>query len=270
METPFETRRLLEMMFGNPPVALTRCSETLGTEVLVMERVSGSGGRTGLKDCNITIRQGEVVGLAGLEGSGQDVFLRIACGLKRATRGSIRLQNRYMNHQNYHGFKRHGVTFMPISRLEEGLISGLSVVEHFALLDRQKSFIVNWQRAQLLASERIENFRIKGLPESPVESLSGGNQQRLLLSFLPADPILLLLENPTRGLDMESVNWVWRHLHQYCRKKTCIVFSSAELDEILTMADRVLVFFNGRIIKDVDSLRTDAQELGRAIAGKAG
>jgi simple sugar transport system ATP-binding protein len=159
---------------------------------------------------------------------------------------------------------------MPASRLEEGLISGLSVAEHFALQEKQTSFLVKWQRAQFLASERIKNFRIKGLPDSPVEALSGGNQQRLLLSFLPPDPILLLLENPTRGLDMESVNWVWRHLRQYCRNQTSIVFSSSELDEILMVADRVLVFFNGRIIKDVDSSRTDVRELGRAIAGKAG
>jgi simple sugar transport system ATP-binding protein len=80
--------------------------------------------------------------------------------------------------------------------------------------------------------------------------------------------VLLLLENPTRGLDLESVNWVWQHLHTYCGKKTSIVFSSPELDEILMVADRVVVFFNGRIIKEVEASNTDAQELGRAIAGK--
>jgi general nucleoside transport system ATP-binding protein len=269
LDSPFETRRLLEMMFGVPPVFLSRCSARQEKEVLVLSKVSASGGRTGLKECDVTVRQGEVVGLAGLEGSGQEVFLRIACGLMRATKGSIRLQSRPMNHQNYHAFKRHGVTFMPASRLEEGLISGLSVAEHFALQEKRKPFIVKWQQAQFLASERIEHFRIKGLPDSPVEALSGGNQQRLLLSFLPADPVLLLLENPTRGLDMDSVHWVWRHLHQYCRHLTSIVFSSSELDEILMVADRVLVFFNGRIIKDVDSAETDVQDLGKAIAGKA-
>jgi simple sugar transport system ATP-binding protein len=83
------------------------------------------------------------------------------------------------------------------------------------------------------------------------------------LSFLPAEPQLLLLENPTRGLDIESVNWVWQHLHTYCGQKTSIVFSSPVM-----VADRVLVFFNGQIIKAVESSNTDAHELGRAIAGK--
>jgi simple sugar transport system ATP-binding protein len=233
MNRPFDSRGLLEMMFGTPPVFPPRCSEMPGADVLVMTGVSGTGGRAGLKDCDLAIRESEVVGLAGLEGSGQGVFLRIAGGLKRATRGSIRLLERDMHRQ-----------------------------------DHQDKFMVRWQEAYQAAEQQIANFRIKGLPASAVEELSGGNQQRLLLSFLPANPVLLLLENPTRGLDLESVNWVWQHLHTYCGKKTSIVFSSPELDEILMVADRVVVFFNGRIIKEVEASNTDAQELGRAIAGK--
>ena len=268
MDHPFETNRLLEMMFGSPPESLPRCSETPGKEVLAMNKVSGSGGRTGLKDCSVEIRQGEVVGLAGLEGSGQGVFLRLAGGIKRLTAGSIHLSSRTMRHQDHHYFQRLGVAFMPASRLEEGLITGLSITEHIALQEKQKPFVVKWQHMQRLAGKRIKKFRIKGLPDSVVDELSGGNQQRLLLSFLPPDPVLLLLENPTRGLDMESVIWVWQHLYTYCRNRTSIVFSSSELDEILMVADRVLVFFNGRIIKDVESAQTDVHELGKAIAGK--
>jgi simple sugar transport system ATP-binding protein len=157
---------------------------------------------------------------------------------------------------------------MPASRLEEGLIPGLSITEHYALQQHPKNFLVTWPEAHRLAQERIDNFRIKGVPDSLVDALSGGNQQRLLLSFLPASPLLLLLENPTRGLDMESVNWVWQHLQKYCLNKTSIIFSSSELDEIFMVADRILVFFDGRIIKDVNSAETDATELGKAIAGK--
>jgi simple sugar transport system ATP-binding protein len=173
-----------------------------------------------------------------------------------------------MHRKDHHAFKSRGVTFLPASRLEEGLISGLSITEHFALQGSLGRFVVRWQDAFQAAQRQIDNFRIKGRPASVVEELSGGNQQRLLLSFLPANPVLLLLENPTRGLDIESVNWVWQHLHTYCGKKTSIVFSSPELDEILMVADRVLVFFNGRIIKEVKASNTDVQELGKAIAGK--
>lgn len=268
MDRPFVSRGLLEMMFGAPPVFPPRCSEAAGKEVLVMQNVFGTGGRAGLKDCHAVIRESEVVGLAGLEGSGQGVFLRIAGGLKQARRGSIRLLGCDMHGKDHHSFKRKGVSFLPASRLEEGLISGLNITEHFALQESQGNFVVRWQDAYRLAEQRIDRFRIKGHPGSAVEALSGGNQQRLLLSFLPDRPVLLLLENPTRGLDIESVTWVWQHLHTYCGQKTSIVFWSPELDEILMVADRVLVFFNGRIIKEVEAAKTDVQELGRAIAGK--
>jgi simple sugar transport system ATP-binding protein len=268
MGRPFDSRGLLEMMFGAPPSFPPRCSEAAGKDVLVMTQISGSGGRAGLKECDVVIRQSEVVGLAGLEGSGQGVFLRIAGGLKRATRGSIRLRGRDMHRLDHHAFKNEGVTFLPASRLEEGLISGLSIAEHVALVDSRDRFVVRWQDAFQAAQQQIDNFRIKGEPVSVVEELSGGNQQRLLLSFLPANPVLLLLENPTRGLDIESVNWVWQNLLIYCAQKTSIVFSSPELDEILMVADRVLVFFNGRIIREFKASDTDVQELGRAIAGK--
>jgi simple sugar transport system ATP-binding protein len=268
MDRPFDSRGLLEMMFGTPPVFPPRCSETPGKEVLVMKQVYGSGGRAGLQDCDAVIREGEVVGLAGLEGSGQGVFLRIAGGLKPARRGSVSLLGSKMHGKNHHAFKHQGVSFLPASRLEEGLIAGLRITEHFALQADQQHFVVRWPEALQQAHQQIEKFQIKGRPDSTVEELSGGNQQRLLLSFLPVDPQLLLLENPTRGLDIESVNWVWQHLHTYCTRRTSIVFSSPELDEILMVADRVLVFFNGRIIKEVDAAQTNAQELGKAIAGK--
>jgi len=268
MDWPFDSRGLLEMMFGAPPSFPPRCAETPGKDVLNMNSISGTGGRAGLKDCDVVIRQSEVVGLAGLEGSGQGVFLRIAGGLKRATRGSIQLLGRSMHRQDHHAFKNEGVAFLPASRLEEGLISGLSITEHFALQESRNRFMVRWQDAFQAAERQIGHFRIKGQPATVVEELSGGNQQRLLLSFLPTNPVLLLLENPTRGLDIESVNWVWQQLHSYCGKKTSIVFSSPELDEILMVADRVLVFFNGRIIKEVEASNTDVNELGRAIAGK--
>ena len=268
MKQPFDPDRLLEMMFGTPPLPPARSKASPGIGILAMKRVSGSGERTGLKNCDVVIREGEVVGLAGLEGSGQGVFLRLAGGLKPPIKGSIILAGRSMKNQDHHTFMRRGVTFMPASRLEEGLISGLSITEHFALQEHQKRFIVKWPEAHRLAGERIESFRIKGLPDSRVDALTGGNQQRLLLSFLPEDPVLLLLENPTRGLDMESVNWVWQHLQKYCLNKTSIIFSSSELDEILMVADRILVFFDGHIIKDVKSTETSASELGKAIAGK--
>jgi len=113
----------------------------------------------------------------------------------------------------------------------------------------------------------IQRYRVRGEPETPVEALSGGNQQRLLLSLIPAGTDLLLLENPTRGLDLESAHWVWTQLQQLVDEGAGLLFSSAELDEILAVSDRVLVFFEGRVVLDLPTAETDAAQLGRAIAG---
>ncbi len=269
MEKPFDTDKVLGMMFSSPPVPPSHSGLTPGKPVLSMEGVSASGGRTGLHDCTITVRENEIVGIAGLEGSGQGVFLRLATGLKTPYKGSVTIGETDRTGENHLSFQKAGVTFLPTDRLEEGLISGMDISEHYALNDKSPGAFVNMRKALAVAGENIRKFRIKGVPASKVESLSGGNQQRLLLSFLPEHPRLLLLENPTRGLDIESANWVWEHLQSFAaRCNTSLVFTSPELDEILMVADRVLVFYDGRIIRDVSTDQIDAHELGRAIAGK--
>jgi general nucleoside transport system ATP-binding protein len=265
---PFDTEAVLEMMFDTLPCQPVRCRQPAGETVLAMETVSARGGRTGLRGCDVTIGKGEIVGLAGLEGSGQAVFLRLAAGLKRPLAGKVCLNGEWMQTKGYHSFRNRGVAFLPADRLEEGLVPGLSIVEHWALRKKPGRFLVDWKRSGEWARQAIDTFRVVGTPGTRVESLSGGNQQRLLLSFLPVAPRLLLLENPTRGLDQASAAWIWNHLQQLREKGAGIVFSSSELDEILAVADRVLVFFNGRILVDSSADAIDAAQLGRAIAGK--
>ena len=267
MQAPFDTTRLLGMMFDTLPTPPARHDSGRREVLLEMNHVSGSGGRTGLKDCSIHIRKGEVVGLAGLEGSGQGVFLRMAAGLSAPARGAVNLENGSMAGKGYRQFQAAGVGFLPSGRLEEGLMPGLSIAEHVAL-KCSSGFVIHWAGAMAAARNKIDGFRVIGAPRTRVESLSGGNQQRLLLSFLPEVPKLLLLENPTRGLDLESAMWVWNHLLAVRQRGTALVFSSSELDEILMVADRILVFFDGRIIEDVAADQTDSNHLGRAIAGK--
>jgi simple sugar transport system ATP-binding protein len=269
MGLPFESKRLLGWMFGNelpPPPCFERRTEE-GVMTLDMEGVSASGGRAGLSPCHVAVRQGEVVGLAGLEGSGQGLFLRLAAGLERPETGKIRVAEKDMTGKDHHAYRARRVTFLPAGRLEEGLMPGLTIMEHFAL-HQEGAMMIHWPNAQRRAEQGIERFRIRGSPLSVAESLSGGNQQRLLLALLPANPSLLLLEHPTRGLDMDSVQWVWEKLMAYADEGTSIVFSSAELDEIFQMADRVLVFFNGVVVKDVRTCDTTMEELAKAIAGK--
>lgn len=268
MARPFSTETLLEMIFGTPPSPPVLPSIAVGEPILMMDAVSAIGGRCGLRNCTAQIREGEIVGLAGLEGSGQEQFLRLAAGINKPTHGAITLNGIPVSGAPHKTFHHQGVVFMPAARLEEGLFPGLRIVDHVALQHPGKGLRVSWSEAFRKTVERIDRFHIRGKPDSFIETLSGGNQQRVLLSLLPETPRLLLLENPTRGLDVESTHWVWEQLQRHRHHRAGIVFSSTELDEIMMIAHRILVFFDGSLVQDVHAKDTNPHEIGRAIAGK--
>jgi simple sugar transport system ATP-binding protein len=269
VDRPFDRSNLLDMMFGSVPAGLRPAVRKTGLPMLCFDNVSCSGGRSGLSRCSVAIHEGEVIGLAGLEGSGQELFLRLSAGLKRPDSGRVVLGGSDMSGRTHRDFAEKKVAYLPAARLEEALIPGLTIAEHAALRQNGPTFALNQRAADDSARTGIERFRIKGSPGTLVEALSGGNQQRLLLSQLIDSPRLLLLENPTRGLDVESALWVWQHLVSYAQGGAAVVFSSAELDEIVSVSGRVLVFFNGRIVADVPSAAIDPNLLGNAIAGAA-
>ena len=116
--------------------------------------------------------------------------------------------------------------------------------------------------------ERIQEVQIIGRPDSKADELSGGNQQRLLFGLLNRPLKLLLLEHPTRGLDVRSTNYTWELLYQRRQEATAILFMSADLDEVIERSDRIAVFFGGRMSRIVDAKATTADELGHMIGGK--
>ena len=109
---------------------------------------------------------------------------------------------------------------------------------------------------------------MRGQAEDLIEQLSGGNQQRVLMALLPANPRLLILEQPTRGLDVESARWIWQLLLERRESGTAIIFSSAELDELVAYSDRILVFYAGRVHEVADVAATTIDELGYLIGGE--
>lgn len=269
MEAPFDTSGILAMMFEALPSLPPKPAVNSTKEILSVTDIHASGGRTGLKGCTMTINSGEIIGLAGLEGSGQELFLRAVSGVKKVLKGKITIEGKNLTGKRVSKFKDAGVSFLPTNRLVESLIPGMSMEEHCVLNDGSNSLFIDINSANEAAQEKIRKFRIKGNPASLVESLSGGNQQRFMLSLLPDTPKLLLLENPTRGLDVESANWVWSILTEYAQTNdTAIAFSSPEIDEIMSISSRVMVFFDGKIIMDVQTDGASSQEIGKAIAGK--
>lgn len=264
---PCSTERLVQMMFGRPIAVSKRSKRTPGTPLLELEHITASDWRLEVKDFSLTVRTGEVIGLAGLEGSGQHLVLRVCAGLLRPSAGRVRIGGADMTRLPYHRFLESGVAYLSAGRLEEGLIAGLTWMEHAALAESDPSFWINWAAAEQMAAQRIETYRIKGQPSNFVEELSGGNQQRTLLALLPSQPKLLLMEHPMRGLDMESTEYIWNLLLNRTQQGTAIIFTSSELDELIERSDRILVFFSGKV-KILDSWQTGIEELEESIGGK--
>jgi ABC-type uncharacterized transport system ATPase subunit len=264
---PCPTDQLVQMMFGQEIALSKRPVLPLGEPVLELDHATVSDWRLEVKDLSLTIRAGEVIGLAGLEGSGQRLLLQACAGLRRPLSGKVLLAGRDMTGRPYGQFLDAGVAYMAAGRLEEGLIAGMSLTEHVALAGRSRDLLVNWQEATQTAASRIQEFNVKGRPTTLVEELSGGNQQRTLLGLLPPHLKLLLLEHPTRGLDIESTEYIWSLLQQRTEEGTAILFISADLDELLDRSDRILVFCAGRA-QELDTRQTGVLQLGECIGGK--
>ncbi len=267
-KAPYVTSRLVEMMFGKE-ITLGARQPVGGTDVVfTMQDVSIEDVRLRIKNVNLELRAGEVIGLAGMEGSGQRLFIRACSGLIRPVDGRIKLNGKDLTGQSYHVFKRNGINFLPAARLEEALVPGLSLTDHFILAEEPKGVFIDREAGIKMAEERIASYNIRGKPESTVESLSGGNQQRAELALMQTPLSLILFEHPTRGLDIESVIYIWGKLKERCRQGAAIIFISSDLEELLQYSDRVLVFFSGEVSQPLDAGTTNVELLGQMIGGK--
>lgn len=266
---PISTADMVQMMFGKriDPEARPK-SEIRKIAALRTEGLSVQDERLIVENVSLTVRAGQVVGLAGLDGSGQRAFLRACAGLDRKLAGRLWIGNEDVTTLNHHDLLNKGMAFASAGRLEEGLIKGLSVTEHFALAG-EPGWQVNRRKSSIHAAEKIAAYTVKGTPENRIEQLSGGNQQRILLSLLPEDLKVLLLENPMRGLDVESARWIWSKLLARRTAGTAIIFTSPDLDEIMQYSDSIAVFFGGRVTMIDDPATISPESLGQLIGGKA-
>lgn len=278
MAAPFDTDRLIEMMFGQLFEVGQRPFVPLGAPLLKLDNVSIRDHRLSMDSVSLALAAGEVMGVAGLEGSGQRLLMQACAGLLPTSNGRLFIDNVEHTNQPYPRFTHSGVAFMPADRMEEGLIPGLTIAEHMILAGQRRAQhndheprqnTIDWEAATTTTQASIQDYNIKGVPTSTVESLSGGNQQRTLLALLPAKLRLLIMEHPTRGLDVESALYIWGKLLQRRQEGTAIIYSSADLDEILQYSDRIVICYGGRITAVVPTASTNVTELGYLIAGRA-
>lgn len=268
-EMPATKSELVQLMFGEDLPTPERQRRDLSTQPIVLDLRNASlhQGRLHMKNINLSVRQGEIIGLAGLDGSGQGLLMRSLAGLHSLDDGERYLFDAPMTDVNYHQMKQNGVIFCAAGRIEEGLIAGLTLTEHVALTESDGIFI-DWQKAKANTSAKIISYNVRGQNDDNIEQLSGGNQQRVLMSLVPELPSVMILEQPMRGLDVDSASGIWDKLIERCDAGSSLVFSSPDLDEILTYSDRVLVCYAGEVFMIDDPSTMTNNQLGHMIGGE--
>ncbi len=259
VEQPVDQAALVKMMFeedlppaGTPPT---------GSEDIAID-LSNVSSRTDppLSNINLKVRCGEIVGLAGIEGSGQAPLLSVLAGRDGVTAGARKCHAKHVH-------------LVPAGRLGEGLVDGFNVQEMLALAhsdEVKQGWRLDPGRMVRLAERAISQFYIKGQPRSPSGSLSGGNQQRLMLACVPFDTDLLLLDNPTRGLDVPTAGFIWSWIMEQCERGAGVVVASNELEELWAHASRIVVLERGRIAGEVTPIGGSFERLKELVGGAKG
>lgn len=230
-----------------------------------------------LKGLNLNVRRGEIVGLAGVDGNGQTEFVEILTGLRKADSGSVTVNGKDVFNATPRKCFESGISSIPADRQKHGLVLEFSVAENLILQNFEKEpfsshGILRQESIEKQAQELIQKFDIRpsGCEQKPAGQLSGGNQQKVIIAReITNDTDLLIAVNPTRGLDVGAIEFVHRYLVEQRNKNKAVLLVSFELDEIMSLSDRIEVIFDGHISGSVKGSEADENELGLMMAGGA-
>ena len=231
-------------------------------------------GRPKLRGVDLALRAGEILGIAGVDGNGQSELADALSGLRRPDGGAVDLLERTITRADTAARRRAGLGFVPADRRGTGSLTTLPIADNAVLgrlapCTRLGGALLDKAAVRRRARAIVERFGVRtpglGLPAG---KLSGGNLQKLILGReLLGDPAVLVAEQPTRGLDIGSVEAVWRALIDARAAGKAILLISAELEEIMNLSDRIAVMFEGRIIGVVDGATATVEEIGLMMAG---
>lgn len=224
------------------------------------------------KNISFQLRAGEVVGLAGLVGAGRSEVAQTIFGVLKKTGGTIRIRGQEVEIDGPGTAMDLGIAYLPEERRAQGLILQHSIRQNmsFASLGKLcKHGIIDRKREKKLAEDYISTLTIRGATlEKPVIELSGGNQQKVVISkILAREPEILLIDEPTRGIDIGAKSEIYKMIDDLAAQGKAILMISSELPEILAMSDRVLVMYEGRISGELDREGLTQEKIGAAASG---
>ncbi len=228
-----------------------------------------------LKGFNLNVRRGEIVGIAGVDGNGQTELVEILTGLKKATGGSVTILGQEMLNKTPKEMFDAGVSSIPADRQKHGLILQFSIednliLQHYNEEPFSKKGFLDRKVIRKQATELQEKFDIRprNSEAKPAIQLSGGNQQKVIIAReVTNNKDLLIAVNPTRGLDVGAIEFVHKYIVEQRDKNKAVLLVSFELDEIMSLSDRIEVIFDGQINGSVSAADADEKELGFMMAG---
>jgi simple sugar transport system ATP-binding protein len=270
--------RLARMMVGRDVMLkLDKAASAPGPPLLVVDDLVVLDNRhlPAVRGVSFEVRAGEIVGIAGVDGNGQSELVEALTGLRPVRSGRIRFAGRDLTKVHARAFLEAGIGHIPEDRQRQGLILNFTLAENLGLREyrRPPASRWGWLKPDVLvrqAGELLDEFDIRGGDaETPASSLSGGNQQKVVVAREVAnDPRLLVASQPTRGLDVGATEFVHSRLVRERDEGRAILLVSFAIDEIQSLADRILVLYEGRIVGEFPPTAS-TEELGVAMTGGA-
>ncbi|HEU7267244.1 TPA: ABC transporter ATP-binding protein [Streptococcus pneumoniae] len=268
---------LAEMMVGRSVSFKTEKQASKPKEVVLSIKdlvVNENRGVPAVKNLSLDVRAGEIVGIAGIDGNGQSELIQAITGLRKVESGSIELKGDSIVGLHPRQITELSVGHVPEDRHRDGLILEMMISENIALQTyykepHSKNGILNYSNITSYAKKLMEEFDVRAASELvPAAALSGGNQQKAIIAReIDRDPDLLIVSQPTRGLDVGAIEYIHKRLIEERDNGKAVLVVSFELDEILNVSDRIAVIHDGKIQGIVSSETTNKQELGVLMAG---
>ena len=274
-----EEQELATMMVGRSVrFDIDKAPCTPGEAVLEIKNLSvkDSVGTMKVKDLSLTVRRGEIMGVAGVDGNGQSELLYALSGLSPVAGGEIILSGRVINKDTIMERIEEGMGHIPEDRRKHGLVAGLTVAENLALKDFNSDKysgpfgMLNFRAMEENAEKLISEFDIRTAQGAVTEagSLSGGNQQKVIVAReISLSPDVLLIAQPTRGLDVGAIEYIRKRIVEERDKGRAILLVSFELDEIMTLCDRIATISKGSIVGVFDRDEVTSEEIGLMMTG---
>lgn len=268
---------LAEMMVGRSVSFKTEKQASQPKEVVMSIKdlvVNENRGVPAVKNLSLDVRAGEIVGIAGIDGNGQSELIQAITGLRKVESGSIELKGNSIVGLHPRQITELSIGHVPEDRHRDGLILEMMISENIALQTyykepHSKNGILNYSNITSYAKKLMEEFDVRAASELvPAAALSGGNQQKAIIAReIDRDPDLLIVSQPTRGLDVGAIEYIHKRLIEERDNGKAVLVVSFELDEILNVSDRIAVIHDGKIQGIVSPETTNKQELGVLMAG---